>query len=598
MMLLTRKRQRAAQERAAENVQQVLQPSQMQVARTAGSVQQTAGCHRLMTAGRQQSLQPPQMQSTRIAGSVQQSLQPTQMQAARTAGSVQQTAGCHRLMTARSAAAHSAHQSPAPTNQSQQAPHVVQDWPEAPRDKRLDWQRVLQEERAADFTKQLKADASPWAIRPNDPDKLEAMCAKFFNSMQSLHADSTVIKDSYYWKFWSTYCESMGTTPVRSDVAAITGIDAFGFQRERWLMANAVVEWMPTIKGRNGRIQGTPESCGKRIDGVCRVLERLGLPTVSKRLVYQTVRAEMRQYALRHGPEWLQPNRKDPLPFSTIQDLILLCLDLQWSSLEWDQESTQALEAAIHVAAESGMRKMELTSSNGLFTKLDLSFGHLKWSVNGQQPQEPTATLLMDLVPGRDYAVLYPNTSKADPFSKAWGTKPIHMLYEPSERINAAAALQRLELLCWHRTQGNRRTTPLLFKKGGKPFSPAIFDKIFKEMMNELVGLRLITKEQAKRYSWHSFRASLATGLLSAGASGPQIQACCRWLSEKSVATYAAFTADAYSNLVRRALKQDISSALRSHRPSGDLVLQTGEHIQYDDSQHVAAWLAGLPELR
>ena len=117
----------------------------------------------------------------------------------------------------------------------------------------------------------------------------------------------------------------MGTTPVRSDIAAITGIDAFGFQRERWLMANAVVEWMPTIKGRNGRIQGTPESCGKRIAGIYRVSEQLGLPTVSKGLVYQTVKAEMRQCALKHGPEWLQSNRKDPLPFTLIHDPVLLC---------------------------------------------------------------------------------------------------------------------------------------------------------------------------------------------------------------------------------------------------------------------------------
>ena len=229
-------------------------------------------------------------------------------------------------------------------------------------------------------------------------------------------------------------------------------------------------------------------------------------PVVSKRLIYQTVKAEMRQYALKHGPEWLQPNRKDPLPFTLIHDLHSAATWIAFSKAcvdSWSQESTQALENAIHVAAESDMRKVELTSANCLFTKLDLSFGHLKWVVNGQPPQEPTATLLMDLVPGRDYAVLYPNASKTEPFSKAWGTKPIHMLYDPSESINAAAALQRLELICWHRTLGQRRTTPLFFKKGSKPFSPIIFHKTFKEMVEELVRLDRTTKEKAKCYSWH-----------------------------------------------------------------------------------------------
>jgi hypothetical protein len=358
-------------------------------------------------------------------------------------------------------------------------------------------------------------------------------------------------------------------------------------------MANAVVDWMPTIKGRNGRSQGTPESVGKRLDGVCRVLERLGLPTVPKKLIYQTVRGEMRAYALKHGPEWLQPSRKDPLPYSTIAQLSLLCHDMEWSALQWDEESAQSLKALINVAAESGMRKVELSSNRAVFTKLDLSFAHLKWAVNGGVPQEPTEALLRALVPGRDYAVLYPTCSKADPFSKSWGTKPIHMLYSPADPINAAACLQKLELLCWRSSACCRRTSPIFFDHARKPFSPSKLDGIFKEQMAELVRLSVITGAQAKSYSWHSYRASLATALLSAGASGPQIQACCRWLSEKSVPVYAAFTAEAYSKLVRKALKQDISTALRSHRPTGELVMPSGEVVEYDDSHNVLPWLAG-----
>ena len=485
---------------------------------------------------------------------------------------------------------HTAHRS------AQRAPNVVpqdpsQAWPDVPRDKRLDWQLGLQRSRAEDFSKQLTADASPWALRPEDPNLLRNSYARFLSSLQNMHADSTVIKDKYAWNFWEEYCKRMGTTPIRSDISAVLGVDAFGFQRERWLMANAIVDWMPTIKGRGGRSQGTPESCGKRLDGVCRVLERLGLPTVPKKLIYQVVRGEMRAYALRHGPEWLQPNRKDPLPFQTIAQLSLLCLDMQWSALQWSEESSQSLKALINVAAESGMRKVELSSPKAVFSKLDLSFAHLKWAIYGGPPVEPTRAMLRALVPGRDYAVLYPTCSKADPFSKSWGTKPIHLLYSPADPINAAACLQKLELLCWSRSERCRRTSPIFFDHAWKPFSPTKLDTIFKELMAELIKLKVITAAQAKTYSWHSFRASLATGLLSAGASGPQIQACCRWLSEKSVPVYAAFTAEAYSKLVRKALKQDISSALRSHRPSGELIMPSGDVVEYDDSHNVRSWL-------
>ena len=59
------------------------------------------------------------------------------------------------------------------------------------------------------------------------------------------------------------------------------------------------------------------------------------------------------------------------------------------------------------------------------------------------------------------------------------------------------------------------------------------------------------------------------------------------------MAVCAAFTAEAYSKLVRNALKQDISTALRSHRPTGELVMPSGEVVEYDDSHNVLPWLAG-----
>ena len=190
------------------------------------------------------------------------------------------------------------------------------------------WQQPLKQERAESFVRQLTADKSQWAIRPKDPSMLPEMCSAFFDTLEHGHAPSIVGNDRYARKFWEEYCEIMGTTPIRSDVASTMGLDAFGHQREKYLFSNAVIYWMPTIKGRGGRVQGTPESCGKRIDAVNRTLQRLGLPTMPRKLVSIAVKAEMRKYALRHGPEWLQSQRKDPMLYTTVHAMAALCRHL------------------------------------------------------------------------------------------------------------------------------------------------------------------------------------------------------------------------------------------------------------------------------
>jgi hypothetical protein len=454
------------------------------------------------------------------------------------------------------------------------------------------WQQQLRTDRAKGFAEQLKNDKSQWAIKPEDPERLEQMCLDFYNSMEGAHAESTVRGDRYHWRFWESYTTELGTPAIRDDIASIIGLDPFGHQREIWLQANAITHWMPHIKGRGGRTQGTPQSCHKRLDGMRRVHERLGLPTVSRKLVTMKVNAAMRQYALEHGPEWLIPQRKNPLPWDSVKAMIILARVPTWASGSWTTEATQSLEALIHTMAETGMRKAEVTASRG-FTKLNLSFANLKWMINGDI-QEATPQLLRTMVPNRDYAVIYPTCAKADPFSQCWGNKPIFMLYNPAERINAATALRRLELMCDYRVAGKRRQTPLFQNSALKAFTGKELDKVLKEMLRELVSLNLMTTEQASTYSWHSFRTSLATALLASGASGPQIQACCRWLSEKSVPVYAAFTAETYAAMVRKALAQDISTAVRNVRPDG-LLMPGGDVIQYDDAPHVRE-LLDLPD--
>ena len=70
-------------------------------------------------------------------------------------------------------------------------------------------------------------------------------------------------------------------------------------------------------------------------------------------VVSMTIKAKMRKYALKHGPEWLQPQMKDPMPYSTVHAMLILCLHTAWSTVLQTPEATQSLKALIHTMAET-----------------------------------------------------------------------------------------------------------------------------------------------------------------------------------------------------------------------------------------------------
>lgn len=444
------------------------------------------------------------------------------------------------------------------------------------------WLNELSRQRAADFTTQLQEDASQWALRPKDPQMLEHLCRNFFTGLEEAHAPSTIRQDKSAWKHWCQWCEELNTTPIRSDLRALSGLDQFGLQREAILQAAAVIHWMPTIVGR-GRPQGLPSSCGKRLDGVRRVHERMGLPSPPRRLVTLTIKAEMRRYARRHGPEWLEPNRKNPIPLDTVRALICLCTSPDsWSRRDWSRATWLVVETLIATMTQTGFRKSEVTSSEP--GQPALSRWHLRWLINGKHVHAPTKQQLLNLVSGRDMAVLKPPPSKSDPFGQCWGAKLIYLPLDERDQLNAAARLRDLELEMVVPTE-KRRETPLFPGPEGRTFTASALDGLLRDMLAELVEVGLLTAPDAKHYSWHSFRAAFATALWAAGCSVPEIQAAVRWITPESVSIYAAFTPEDYSHLVQRAMRQDIAAARRNPR------YQEVEDATFDEERHVSAML-------
>ena len=94
-----------------------------------------------------------------------------------------------------------------------------------------------------------------------------------------------------------------------------------------------------------------------------------------------------------------------------------------------------------------------------------------------------------------------------------------------------------------------------------------------------------LPRDTAALYSWHSGRIYLACALQAAGASSGQIQAMCRWVSEKSLHIYARMNETTYAYWVRQALLARVDSTRTT-----SLVAQ----IPRTDDDDVVARLLGL----
>ena len=76
-----------------------------------------------------------------------------------------------------------------------------------------------------------------------------------------------------------------------------------------------------------------------------------------------------------------------------------------------------------------------------------------------------------------------------------------------------------------------------------------------------------LSKEEAGRYSPHSFRIYLACALKSAGKSDAEIQMLCRWQSLDSLRLYARMDARQYSELIQAAQAADSTAISVSSLP-------------------------------
>ena len=362
----------------------------------------------------------------------------------------------------------------------------------------------------------------------------------------------------------------MGTTPLRADAAANAGFDMDGHSRETLLLAIAVPWVYEHMQGRRRDASGVllpplPSSVLNVLRNVRRAHKRLGITMAPLTLAVQATERLIQRYRDEHGPEALQPRRKEPLTNAIVVALLTLptgtvvgSTAVDYARLEWI-----SLRAQYAVHAQTGMRKSETCIPNGrAFGKKHLSRANLAWKIGGVFVRDPSRVQLAALREG-DFAVLIVAPSKADQHGLHWGQAPIYLPYHARDDICAARALAALEL-AWELHGAERRTSPLFVAGDDKrPVTLSQAERRFDEMLAAVH----VPVERRRTFSMHSWRVYLACALLARGAPPTVIQSMLRWRSDEALRIYARLNDVEYATWLDVAATATISGTRAANLP-------------------------------
>lgn len=397
-------------------------------------------------------------------------------------------------------------------------------------------------------------------------EKLREVLVAYTIAMHDAPPATTLNQEASNWKWWLRYCEAMNWPPVLSNMAAASGVDQDAFALYQAFVSGAlpwIYERMPSAKGRSDPPK--PTSALAVLTGVRRVhLKRFNLPHfVPLTTAVQACDGLIRKYMEEHGPEALQPQRKEPLTKQMILKLLGDHLkgafvgtrgDHAKMRVDWGVTPWAGWRALVATMAQTGFRKADVSlESKVKFGLQHLTAASLVWCIGGVLYKSPSREQLRSLKEG-DYALLRPPPSKADQFGLHWGACTIYLRFHPTELINAARELAAYEILR-NLPAKLRRTAPLFVNFGNGPWRHHQLDALFKDVLATFVP-----EDEIKRYSMHSFRIYLACALRAAGASNGVIQAILRWRSDDALKIYARMNDAHYADWLSKAALADVSS--------------------------------------
>ena len=411
--------------------------------------------------------------------------------------------------------------------------------------------------RAAELATKLASDASPLALRPPDPARLEALCEAHIDAAQTIHAAGTLDVDSTAWRRWEAYCQDMGTPAMRSIGGTSAFSDPSALERETILQSGFLFHLATVVEPRSKSAPAAkPQSLFNNLLAVRRVHQRLNVEFRVCKGAGTTLKAQIRRFVRENGPEALIPARKEPLDANGLRRILQVEPGTRIGRrlLDWSKYFFVSFKAMLCTGLAAAFRKAELCLADGAAFMLgQLSVASVTWIIGGAAFTSAARDRLSSLATG-DFCVVKPPICKNDPFALHFGTKPIWLPVN-DDPINAARAIAAMFLAVPAPTLHPELTPLFRASAAGEAIRHGEADETFRCFIEAA-----FPAADPSRWSLHSLRIGAACALLAARASHALIQAVCRWRSTKSVDIYARLGPADYARFVRTIEQQSVDA--------------------------------------
>ena len=339
---------------------------------------------------------------------------------------------------------------------------------------------------------------------------------------------NTNTKDACAWDAWEEFCGVMNTTPLRQ-ASFVREYPA----RESKLLGLFVLWIYPRLRPRSRADRwAKPKSALAYPLAIIRIFQRWQVVLPSIKNVRAQVRGLLRVAVNVFGPGFLAPRRKEPFTMDMLRAVCAIPDGTRIGAHTWHAEApvTILVTDLMCFLLRTGFRLAEVAAHSSGEIKY-LTRANLTAVVKRVPYVDPSPEILLAMSVG-DYFLVTPPRSKTDEWGEIHCPFPCTLIYS-DDPLNPARRLRDAELRAPCRGEA-RSTTPLFARPGGVLLSHSYMDPILSSVLTYTIG-----RENAAKYSWHSFRIGLACALRAAGCPPDVVQLICRWMCAESLRIYS-----------------------------------------------------------
>ena len=429
----------------------------------------------------------------------------------------------------------------------------------------------------------LKLDTSPFALKPLNADVMWAMVADMATCAALGYTQSTYHKDILHWnQYWIPFCVSLNTPVWRCDPMVSSALCPLARERESFLNTLFIFHVKRIIKPKShADAEAKPASVVAPLNAMRRMHKNKGyeLCLVPASMISSVVKGMKRQFMKRWGYTSLLPKRKEYIPVPVILLLFTLHqasdisaprvgrVTLDISSLLWVN-----FYIAMALCLNTGYRKAEIAVAYwDTFDANHISCANYCWLHGDVEYDilpphlvaEPTSFLVL---------CVRPPPAKADQFGEKYGNYYSYIRWADDPRNLAYWLIvrERMDPI----PLDERISTPFIyFGAGRQPWSHSKLDTTFTNMLAAVSRLhpQVLPAEHLCRYSWHSWRVTLATLLSAALVPRHTIMRMLRWASEQSL--------DVYCRPTSTEMTQHLDAAMAQRHQPAALVVNREQHV-------------------